>query len=429
MGLNARVAEQEKEELLKHLESKVMGLLDSLAVYSAGDGLGVTRLLYTKEWREAQQALAARMTEIGLIADFDDVGNLFGKLQGELSELPSVITGSHIDTVVNGGKYDGAYGIAAGLVALEYLKETFGQPKRSLEVASLCEEEGSRFPLAYWGSGSIAGERRPEDIAALKDVEGVSFEEAMRACGFGQGEYRQPRREDMGAFIELHIEQGSVLGREGLPIGVVDAIVGQRRFIVKVTGESNHAGTTPMLLRRDALEGAGAMMTMLREEALRLGAPLVATVGQVQVSPNVPNVIPGKAEFTVDVRHTNPEQLESFCDWFAESFRHAAESRGLAMACAEWFREEPTPMDDALKSSLDHACSELGIPSRRMVSGAGHDAQMLSRICPAAMLFVPSRGGISHSPEEYTPPRELAQGVLVLIKLLYRLGYEEEHAS
>lgn len=429
MELNTRVAEQGKEELLKYLESKVMALLDSLAVYSAGEGPGVTRLLYTKEWLEAQQALAARMTEIGLISDYDDVGNLFGKLQGKRSELPSIITGSHIDTVVDGGRYDGAYGIAAGLVALEFLKETFGQPKRSLEVASLCEEEGSRFPLAYWGSGSIAGERSPEDIAALKDVEGVSFEEAMRSCGFGQGVYRQPQREDMAAYIELHIEQGAVLEREGLPIGVVDAIVGQRRFIVTVTGEANHAGTTPMLLRKDALEAAGAMMTMLREEAIHLGAPLVATVGQLQVSPNVPNVVAGKAEFTVDVRHTDLQLLESFSGWFVEAFRHAAESRGLAMACTEWFREEPTPMDEVLKQSLDRVCSELGIPSRRMVSGAGHDAQMLSRVCPAAMLFVPSRSGISHSPEEYTSPRELAQGVLILIKLLHRLGYEEEHAS
>lgn len=429
MGLGAPMSEQEKNELLKHLESEVMALLDSLTVYSAGDGPGVTRLLYTKEWLEAQQALEARMTRSGLITNYDETGNLFGKLQGELSQRPSIITGSHIDTVVDGGKYDGAYGIAAGLVALEYLKDTFGHPKRSLEVVSLCEEEGSRFPMAYWGSGSVAGERSFEDITELKDMEGIPIEEAMRGCGFGQGSYRKALRTDIAAFIELHIEQGAVLEQEGLPVGVVDAIVGQRRFMVTVTGEANHAGTTPMHMRKDALEGAGAMLTMLREEAIRLGSPLVATVGRLQVSPNVPNVVSGKVEFTVDVRHSEPEQLEAFCGWFEETFRLAAESRGLEFACSEWFREEPTPMDQLLKNVLDEVCRELDVPSRRMVSGAGHDAQMLSRVSPSAMLFVPSRGGISHSPDEYTSPRELAQGVLILIKLLYRLGYEEELAT
>ncbi|RIX51528.1 Zn-dependent hydrolase [Paenibacillus nanensis] len=429
MGWNAPMTEQEKDELLKRLESSVTALLDSVSVCSAGGGPGVTRLLYTKEWLEAQRAVAAKMTEIGLIAEYDDTGNLFGILPGEHSQQPSVITGSHIDTVVDGGKYDGAYGIAAGLAALEYLKETYGRPKRSLEVVSLCEEEGSRFPIAYWGSGSIAGERSFEDIQGLTDGEGVSFAAAMRECGFGLGRHREPARKNIGSFVELHIEQGGVLEYEGLPVGVVDAIVGQRRFNVTVNGKANHAGTTPMPMRRDALEGAGAMITMLREEAIRLGAPLVATVGRLQVSPNVPNVVPGKAEFTVDVRHSEPERLEAFCSWFTEAFRQAAESRGLEIVCLEWLREEPALMDEKLKGDIAAACGEMGIPFRRMVSGAGHDAQMLSRICPAAMLFVPSRGGVSHSPEEYTSPRGLALGVLVLARLLYRLGYEEDHAS
>lgn len=232
----------------------------------------------------------------------------------------------------------------------------------------------------------------------------------------------------MAAFIELHIEQGAVLEREGLSVGVVDAIVGQRRFVVTVTGEANHAGTTPMHMRKDALEGACAMVILLREEAARHGEPLVATAGRMTVHPNVPNVVPGKVEFTVDIRHSDPVRLEAFCGWFSEAFREAANHRGLAFACAEWFREEPTPMDSRLKGMLDAACGGLGVSYRRMVSGAGHDAQMFSRICPSAMLFVPSRGGISHSPEEYTAPSELAVGALVLAKLLYRLGYEGELA-
>jgi allantoate deiminase len=430
MGLDAPLTEQEKEELLQHLETRVMDILNILSAFSSNEGPGVTRLLFAKEWLAAQRALKDMMEEQGLVATFDEAGNLFGKLQGSSKVgLPSIITGSHIDTVVDGGRFDGAYGIAAAVAAVRYLKETYGAPARSIEVVSLAEEEGSRFPLAYWGSGSVAGERGFGDVAFLEDADGVSFLDAMLACGFGEGNGRAARRDDggIGAFIELHIEQGVVLEREGLSVGVVDAIVGQRRFIVTVIGEANHAGTTPMHMRKDALEGAGAMITMLREEAVRRGEPLVATAGRMLVAPNVPNVVPGKVEFTVDVRHSDPKRLEAFCVWFKEAFRAAAASRGLAFSCSEWFREEPTPMDDELKRALDAVCAELGVTSRRMASGAGHDAQMFSRVCPSAMLFVPSRGGISHSPEEYTAPRELAVGALVLAKLLYRLGYEGEH--
>ncbi len=425
MGLQARMPEAEKEELLGRLESKIGEFLEWLAAYSA-EGAGVTRLLYSPQWLEAQRALLGRLGEMGLDASFDEVGNVFGRLAGKKTELPPIVTGSHIDTVVSGGRYDGAYGIAAACIALEYLSETYGAPVRTLEAVSLSEEEGSRFPMAYWGSGSIAGERSFESVRELIDPDGIAFEEAMRGCGFGEGSGKPARRDDIGAFVELHIEQGSVLESEGLAVGVVDAIVGQRRFQVKLGGEANHAGTTPMLMRRDALEGAGAMMALLREEAMRRGAPLVATVGRLLASPNVPNVVAGEASFTVDVRHSDAAELDRFCRWFPVAFGEAAEARGLAFECEEWFREEPAPMDDALKGRLDEVCAELGFASRRMVSGAGHDAQMFQRLCPSAMLFVPSRGGLSHAPEEFTSLRELATGVLVLTELLYRLGYEEE---
>lgn len=425
MGVRTRMTESEREALLIRLEEKVDDFLEWLAAYSA-EGAGVTRLLYSPQWLEAQQALHAKLDGMGLDASFDEVGNVFGRLAGKKTELAPIVTGSHVDTVVSGGRYDGAYGIAAACIALEYLRDTYGSPIRTLEAVSLSEEEGSRFPMAYWGSGSIAGERSFEGVRGLADSDGVTFEEAMRSCGFGAGSGKAARRKDIGAFVELHIEQGSVLESEGLSVGVVDAVVGQRRFLVRLGGEANHAGTTPMRMRRDALEGAGAMMSLLRGEALRRGAQLVATVGRLLASPNVPNVVAGEASFTVDVRHSDPLELERFCGWFPAAFRDAAESRGLTFECEEWFREEPAPMDDKLKERLDEVCAELGIGSKRMVSGAGHDAQMFQRLCPSALLFVPSKGGLSHAPEEFTSSRELATGVLVLTELLYRLGYEEE---
>ncbi|WP_139991177.1 allantoate deiminase [Paenibacillus paridis] len=417
---------QERERLLSYFETQVMQVLNWLATFSPDEEGGITRLLYTEGWLETQQALQAKMASNGLLTEFDNVGNLFGKLLGENVDAPSIITGSHIDTVVQGGIYDGAYGIAAGLLALEYLQQQYGKPKRTLEIVSLCEEEGSRFPMAYWGSGSIVGKRNFEQIVHLQDSQEVFFADAMHRCGFGEGLARDSRRSDIGAFIEVHIEQGAVLEKEGVAIGIVETIAGQRRLKFEVIGESNHAGTTPMHMRRDALEGVSVMIQALRQEAIRVGAPLVATVGRLQVQPNVPNVVPGKVVFTVDARHADEQALDRFCRWVMKEFTALADERQLGIQGSEWFREEPVPMNEGLKRHMDEVCGSMAITSKRMISGAGHDAQMFEHICPTAMLFVPSRRGISHSPEEYTEPRDLAVGVLVLTELLYRLGYEGE---
>ncbi len=425
MGMRlGALKEAEMQRLLAHFEQRLEEILERLASCSA-DEEGVTRLLYTPEWLSGQQTVKEIMEQAGLEASFDEVGNLFGKLKGA-TERGSIMTGSHIDTVVNGGKYDGAYGIAAGIVALGYLKDQYGMPLRALEVVSLCEEEGSRFPMAYWGSGAITGERSFSQTAELTDKEGIFFAEAMADCGFGEGSGLSAKRRDIDAFIELHIEQGIVLESERKQVGIVNAIVGQRRFQVEVAGEANHAGTTPMDMRKDALEGAAAIISRLRHEAIALGPPLVATAGTIRISPNAPNVVPGYAVFTVDIRHADRTALESFCARFHEAASSLAGERGLGYRCREWFREDPVPMDKELSEKLMNICEDLKIEVKEMSSGAGHDAQMLARLCPSAMLFVPSRGGVSHSPQEYTSPRELAIGVLALTALLYQLGYEEE---
>lgn len=417
---------ENKASLLEAFEQETIEWLEWLSLFSVKGEPGVTRLLYTNEWLEAQQALRTKMAATGLLTTFDEVGNLYGKLQGTDEHVPSIITGSHIDTVVQGGKYDGAFGIVAGILALQYLNHMYGKPKRTLEVVSLCEEEGSRFPLAYWGSGSIVGKRSFTQIQHMQDREGITFQAAMESCGFGEGIGAKASRNDVAAYIEVHIEQGAVLEREELSIGIVDAIAGQRRLKFCISGESNHAGTTPMHMRRDALEGASAMIGLLRKEAIQVGPPLVATVGQLQILPNVSNVVPGRVEFTVDARHADEAALDAFCSWAVTEFNTIALERALDFEYEEWFHEEPVHMDDQLKRELDSICDELAIPAKRMVSGAGHDGQMFHHICPTALLFVPSKGGISHSPDEYTSSKELAVGVLVLAKLLYKLGYEVE---
>ncbi|SFF25086.1 allantoate deiminase [Paenibacillus algorifonticola] len=425
---------EERGALISSLAEDLEQLLEWLSGYGKQESGGVTRLLYSEAWKEAQQALAERMRVSGLVPSFDQVGNLYGRLEGTGVALSSILTGSHVDTVKNGGLYDGAFGIAAGIVALDYLKKHFGAPRRSLEVVSFCEEEGSRFPIAYWGSGSVTGRFKLEDAAGVADMDGVRLEDAMRQAGFGaEGSHAgrgaagpsKAERRDIAAFVEIHVEQGIVLEREQLQIGVVEAIVGQQRYTVTVTGEANHAGTTPMVWRKDAMRGASKMINWLLDAAAQQGAPLVATAGYMEVRPNVTNVIPREVAFTVDVRHTDERALELFCSRFRCCFEEIAASLGLGLHIKHWMDTSPVYMDEQLTRQVEQICERNGIAHRRMVSGAGHDVQELQSICPSAMIFVPSRAGISHSPLEHTDSLQLAEGTVVLIELLYQLAYGE----
>ncbi|WP_081823871.1 allantoate deiminase [Paenibacillus sp. UNC451MF] len=425
------VSATESEYLVAELSSffgqeaeRLLGWLSSFGADPAG---GVTRLLYSEAWTAAQLALAERMAQAGLTVVFDRVGNLYGRLIGEDSDAPSIVTGSHIDTVRNGGKYDGVYGIAAALLAVEQLIKRHGKPRRTIEIVSLAEEEGSRFPMTYWGSGSITGFHNEDSIEGLTDADGVTFREAMEAAGFGKSEQPASPRSDIAAFIELHIEQGIVLEREKLSIGIVSAIVGQKRFAIEVTGQANHAGTTPMLMRRDALAAAADMVRSIREAAVRCGAPLVATVGRLELEPNTPNVIPGKTRFTVDVRHDNEEKLQVFCREMLGELEAIAGVNGVELTFSRWMDAKPVPMDGLLSTWTEEVCRRHGLSYQHMVSGAGHDAQMFQRICPTAMVFVPSRDGISHSPSEYTSSQDMGTGIFVLAQLLYLLGYAEAY--
>lgn len=402
-----------------------MNGLDWLSNFGADPDGGITRLLYSSSWIRAQQALAERMKEAGLSVYYDDAGNLYGRLVGTEKPDEVVLTGSHIDTVRSGGKYDGAYGIVAGLTALQNLREVHGMPKRTLEVVSICEEEGSRFPVTFWGSGNITGRWSMTRIPDVTDDEGMSLLEAMQLAGFGPGKHKPCLRHDLHAFVELHIEQGSILERSGLSLGIVQGIVGQARLIFEVCGEANHAGTTSMGWRRDALAGTAEMTIELEKVALTAGEPYVATVGKIDASPNTSNVIPGHVLFTVDLRHPEPSSLEEFSRRVVALFYDIASRRGLSLSHRQWMFAEPVPMHSGLIERMEHICHKRQLGYQPIYSGAGHDAQMFRAVCHSAMLFVPSRGGISHSPLEFTPPEHLTAGVEVLGDLLYRLAYEE----
>ncbi|MEY9977372.1 allantoate deiminase [Lysinibacillus sp. RC79] len=386
---------------------------------------GITRLLYSQEWNDAVRELEKTFNEEGLEASFDDIGNLSGRLVGSKYPEETILTGSHIDTVVEGGHLDGQFGILSALVAVKYLKEKYGQPLRSLEVLSLAEEEGSRFPYAFWGSKNFFNLAKKSDVDTIEDAEGIKFEVAMRQLGF---DYRKTEvvRDDIKAFVEVHIEQGKVLETENKTIGVVNGIVGQKRYTINLKGEANHAGTTPMSLRRDTVVAYSEIVTDLTKRAREIGEPLVLTFGHVVPVPNTVNVVPGEITFSIDCRHIDQQLLNDFAAEIEDKIKLVAEANDMTYDIHLWMDEAPTLMDKDIVQIIEQAAKDnVGDRYRVMPSGAGHDSQIFAKYVPTAMLFVPSIGGISHNISEETKIEDLVKGIEVLSDVLYELAYKE----
>lgn len=386
---------------------------------------GITRLLYSQEWNDAIRELEKTFKEEGLEASFDDIGNLSGRLVGSTYPEETILTGSHIDTVVEGGHLDGQFGILSALVAVKYLKEKYGQPLRSLEVLSLAEEEGSRFPYVFWGSKNFFNLAKKSDVDTIEDAEGIKFEDAMRQSGF---DYRKTEvvRKDIKAFVEVHIEQGKVLESENKTIGVVNGIVGQKRYTINLKGEANHAGTTPMSLRRDTVVAYSAIVTDLTKRAREIGEPLVLTFGHVVPVPNTVNVVPGEITFSIDCRHIDQQLLHDFATEIEDKIKLVAEANDMTYDIHLWMDEAPTLMDKEIVQIIEQAAkNNVGDRYKVMPSGAGHDSQIFAEYVPTAMIFVPSIGGISHNINEETKIEDLVKGIAVLSDVLYELAYKE----
>lgn len=396
--------------------------VDWLSSIGADPAGGMTRLLYDENWLKAQHGLKDKFSKLGMEASFDAVGNLFGRIEGSQFPNETILSGSHVDTVVNGGKYDGQYGIIAAYLAMKALVEEHGQPLRSIEVVSLAEEEGSRFPYAFWGSKNLVKEARKEDVLDIADTDGVKFVDAMRQCGFDFDD-EENMREDIKAFVEIHIEQGSVLETEGKSIGVVTSIVGQKRYNVTLKGQANHAGTTPMGYRKDAVYGFSKICSAAIDKAKAEGDPLVLTFGKVEPKPNTVNVVPGEVLFTVDCRHTDQAKLDQFTEQLEADMKAIAAEIGLEIDIDLWMSEPPVPMDKNIIALLEEAAKKSKANYRIIHSGAGHDSQIIAPRVPTGMIFVPSIQGISHNPAEATELNDLAEGVKMLAAALYELAY------
>lgn len=401
------------------VEAYVLGL----ATFGAHGETGVWRTVYSPEWVAATRQFKEWCTQAGLEASEDAVGNIWGKLPGSRPG-DSIVTGSHIDSQKPGGRYDGALGALAGLMALKLLRAQFGQPKRTVEVVALCEEESSRFPTAnFWGSRAITGRISPTDPHHVIGYDGETIAEAMVEAGYDLSAIPSARRTDIDSFIELHIEQGPILEQLNIPVGIVDSITGIRQTVVTLEGVQNHAGAFPMDLRQDPMACASEIISGIINTAHRMGRPAVTTVGRITVSPNGPGVIPGTVEFTIDARHPDPIQRELLYKRHEDLMTEVAARRGITISTQTTINQDPRACDRKLIRIFDEAASRQGIIAHRMQSGAAHDAQQMGMIARPMMLFVRSKDGRSHTPEEYSSPEDIAQAVQVLAAGLYELAY------
>ena len=381
---------------------------------------GMYRFMYDDAWQRARDALLQWIDDAGLEARVDAVGNVFGRLPGRGDGV--ILTGSHVDTVPSGGKYDGALGVVGGLAALAALRQQ-GTPETTIEVVSLCEEESSRFPANFFGTRAMLGLVGADEPDRLLDREGTTLAEAMRAAGLDPGAVADAERHDLRTFLELHIEQGRVLADEGVDVGLVEVIPGITWETITVLGRQDHAGATPMDLRKDALQAAAQMAREITTAVEREGRPAVVTTGRWTVEPGQPSVIPGLARFSLDLRHPDATVRDRLLDEVHRICDTVAERHGVEVDVVRDKDEEPATMDESLLEVLRGSAEACGASWRRMPSGAGHDSQLMASRVPTAMVFVPSVEGRSHTPAEYTSPEDCARGASVLATSLHRLAW------
>lgn len=397
--------------------------IQELAQFGRVGAAGVDRVAYSAEWSAAMACCEKWGAKAGLEMSRDAVGNLWARLEGR-SKGPAIATGSHIDSQSPGGRYDGALGAVGALVALAALKDQFGKPEHSLEAVVLCEEEGSRFPTAgFWGSRAIVGKITDQDLETTLGFDGENIGEVMQSVGLDPRRVAEAQRNDIAAFIELHIEQGPILEAADVAVGLVSAITGMGQFEVILEGTQNHAGAFPMDMRCDPMAGFAEIASALLDHTHRLGRPAVTTIGQCDVYPGGTAVIPERVTFSLDARHPDPDKRAQLYQTQDQMMTEISQRRGLTYTRRKLLDLAPCVSDPHILQTLRDAARDLDIPTLEMASGAGHDTQQMALIAPTAMIFVRSKDGRSHTPEEFSSVDDCGAGVAVLAQTLYRLAY------
>lgn len=397
----------------------MLAQLTQLGAIGQDAGGGRTRLAFGDADKQGRDQLVAWMHDLALDITIDQIGNIFGTLTGSDPSLAPLMIGSHIDTVINAGMYDGCYGVLAGLAVLRALRSAGIVPRRSIVVAAFSNEEGVRYQPDMMGSLVYVG---GIDVAQVLDVigtDGTRLGDELARIGYA-GDLR-PGAVVPHAYLELHIEQGPLLEYHATQIGVVADLQGISWQQITITGVANHAGTTPLAMRHDAGWAAAAVITFVRQLAQESVSTL-ATVGSIQFSPNAINVIPQTAVLTLDMRDPDDQKLTAAEAHVATLLQTIAAQEGVTITSQQLVRFPAVHFDESLVAEIAQATAALGLSHRQMTSGAGHDAQMMARITPAAMIFVPSQAGISHNPAEYTSDADLIAGATVLLAVVQRLS-------
>jgi len=401
---------------------RLVDRLAALAETSPIEGTeGCARLALTDADKAGRDLVVSWMHDLDLDISIDGMGNVVATMPG-VSDASPVMCGSHIDTVQTGGRYDGNLGVLAGLEVIETVRSAGIEPHRPLAVGFFSNEEGARFAPDMMGSLVYVGAMSVEEAHGIEGIDGAFVGTELERIGY-LGNAPLPAAPPH-CFVELHVEQGPVLESENISIGAVTGVQGISWTEVKVTGQSNHAGTTPMPLRRDPGIVAFRTAAFVRDLVLELGGAQVGTVGRIELHPNLINVVPATATFTIDLRHSDNDVLIEAEKRVDEFLRVAADAEGVTVETRELARFDPVAFDKGVISLVSDTAEGLGLSTRLMPSGAGHDAQMLARVCPTAMIFVPSVDGISHNPAEHTTAADLEAGANVLLQVMLQLAEE-----
>ncbi len=403
-----------KDRLIKRLEK-----LAELGIDPSG---GWSRSSFSDDDLKARELLSKWVSQLGMQVRTDPAGNYIARLEGSNPELPAIAMGSHIDTVKNGGMFDGCYGVIAAIEAINTIVENNIPHKNPIELIVFAEEEGSGFGASLFGSKAMAGVAH-EKYLEKKNALGVTLGEAMERVGCNPKYYRKATRsaKEIKSYLELHIEQGVVLDRENVSIGIVEGIVGFVWSKVVLHGKANHAGATPMRLREDAMVAAAEIIVAAERIAKEIGDPLVATVGRCYIKPNSINVIAENVEIYFDIRDISTERIELYLEGLQKEIKGICNKREIKYVYEELAKANPVILCKDLVNKVEDTANECGYSSKRMYSGAGHDAQLMSLITDVAMIFVPSKDGISHSPEEWTDAEDLEKGANVLLNTFLKL--------
>ena len=411
--------------MLQTKTERIQKDIDTLAQYSCVEGIGCTRFTYTREFEQARDYIMEEMRAAGLEVRQDPIGIVIGRMPGTNPELPVIMTGSHFDTVKTGGRLDGMAGVTAALETARTLHDEGFVPVRTIEFVALPEEEGARFGGGLFGSRAMCGQLYENELENYKDGDGISMAEAMKAYGLDPSKAEEARRKpgEIEMFLELHIEQGPILETEKKDIGVVEAIVGLKCLTVTVKGRSDHAGSTPMNLRADTMLASAKAMVAGTQAALDRKDGTVVTFGRTETKPGAFNIVAKETIFNTDCRSKSMESVEAVLAVIRESLeRSVAENPGLSFEMEEKLQAQPVLMKPEVQALLEEKAAEAGISTRKILSGAGHDAMIMGSLCDVAMIFVPSKDGRSHVPEEWTDYEDLRKGAEVLCRCVRELA-------